>query len=155
MVYRLCTPEDFDELYAIEEACFKPPYRFSRSYMRQLVDSAATATWIAESNKRMTGFAIVGWTTTSTGIVAYIQTIEVTPEQRGQGLGGELLRRVEGSANAEGADEIWLHVDARNAAAIRLYRVNGYQSAGREEHYYARGRAAEIYRKSLQTKPLA
>ncbi len=150
MVYRLFTPEDFDELYAIEEASFKPPYRFSRRYMRQLVESAATATWIAASTSRMAGFAIVGWTTASSGIVAYIQTIEVAPELRSQGIGGELLHRVEGSANAEGAVEIWLHVDAKNEGAIQLYRANGYQNEGREENYYARGRAAEIYRKSLR-----
>ena len=31
MNYRLFEPDDFDELYAIEEMCFQPPLRFSRA----------------------------------------------------------------------------------------------------------------------------
>ena len=60
-------------------------------------------------------------------MVAYIQTLEVLPERRGRGVGGELLRRIEGSARAAGAQSIWLHVDAENAAAIRLYERHGYR----------------------------
>ena len=68
---------------------------------------------------------------------------------RCRGVGAEFLRRIEGSANAEGAVEIWLHVDEANASAIRLYESFGYSNAGRAEHYYARGRAAKIYIKHL------
>ena len=48
---------------------------------------------------------------------------------------------------------IWLHVDAENAPAIRLYQAHGYQKQGREEHYYARHRPAEIYSKPLTPNP--
>jgi ribosomal protein S18 acetylase RimI-like enzyme len=34
----------------------------------------------------MTGFAIVEWTNMRGGITAYIQTLEVAPEARGQGI---------------------------------------------------------------------
>ena len=54
----------------------------------------------------MAGFAIVEWSQQATGIVAYIATIEALPGFRGRGLGAELLRRLEGSANAERAIEI-------------------------------------------------
>ena len=97
----------------------------------------------------MAGFAIVEWSPQVTGIVAYIATIEVLPEYRGLGIGAELLRRLEGSANAERAIEIWLHVDTENSSAIRLYERSGYQKAGRANHYYARHRPAAIYVKPL------
>jgi ribosomal protein S18 acetylase RimI-like enzyme len=74
------------------------------------------------------------------------------PERRGQGVGGELLRRVEGSAIAAGAQLIWLHVDAENAAAIRLYEANGYRIEGRKEKYYPHGRAALICLKALDSE---
>ncbi len=61
MVYRLYRGEDFLQLYAIELECFKPPFRFARGYMRQLVESRDSATWIAEEQGRMTGFAIAVW----------------------------------------------------------------------------------------------
>jgi ribosomal protein S18 acetylase RimI-like enzyme len=151
MHYRLFEPEDFDDLYAIEEVCFEPPHRFSRRYMRHLVQSENAATWVAVESFCLSGFAIVEWSSQNGGgdVSAYITTIEVVPESRAHGIGSELLRRVEGSAHAEGAVEIRLHVDVENASAIRLYETNGYRNVGRAEHYYARGRAAKIYTKQL------
>lgn len=149
MNYRLFQLDDFHDLYAIEEVCFLPPQRFTRRYMRQLLASPDAATWIAEQDGRMAGFAIVEWAQQITGIVAYIATIEVLPQHRGRRIGADLLRRIEGSANAERAIEIWLHVDLENAAAIHLYERAGYRNSGRADHYYARNRPAAIYVKNL------
>jgi ribosomal-protein-alanine N-acetyltransferase len=149
--YRLYTPEDFDELYAIEEVCFRSPFRFGRGDMHQLIHRPNAATWIAEEEGQMCGFAVVEWTRETGGVIAYIQTLEVAPEQRGHGVGGELLRLIESSARAAGAQLIWLHVNAENAGAIRLYEGHGYLCEGREENYYAKGRAALIYRKPLES----
>ncbi len=51
MLYRLYQPGDFPALYAVEELCFEPPFRFSRTYMRQLIESPNAATWIAEEER--------------------------------------------------------------------------------------------------------
>jgi len=147
--YRLYRPDDFTALYAIEESCFAPPFRFNRAYMRQLVTSPHAATWIAEEDGQMAGFAIVEWNREPTGVEAYIQTIEVAPEQRRRGIGAELLRRAEDSARGAGAHLIWLHVHEDNASAQRLYDTQGYRREGREEHYYARGQAALVAIKPL------
>lgn len=147
--YRLYQSGDFEHLYAIEEACFQPPLRFPRGYMRRLVTSADAATWIAEDNGRLAGFAIVEWAGDEFGIAAYIQTLEVAQEQRGQGIGSELMRRMESSARQAGASLIWLHVDAENAGAIRLYEAHGYRFEGRQEGYYTNRHDALIYAKRL------
>ena len=149
MLYRRYKPEDFVALYVIEEACFQPPLRFSRRYMRQLVLNPDAATWIAEQDGRMAGFAIVGWWQDEDAAVAYIQTLEVAANERRQGVGDELLRRVEASARAAGAYTIWLHVDAENSAALHLYERRGYAGQGTAEHYYGRNRSALIYSKQL------
>jgi ribosomal protein S18 acetylase RimI-like enzyme len=149
VLYRLYKAEDFAALYAIEEDCFRPPHRFSRGYMRQLILQRDAATWIAEDNGQMAGFGIVEWSEETAGIVAYVQTLEVLPEVRGQGVGGELLWYMEGSAKDAGANAIWLHVDAMNAAAIRVYEKSGFRLSGREEHYYGRGRAGLVYAKTF------
>lgn len=150
MHYRLFEPDDFDDLYAIEEVCFQPPQRFSRRYLRELTSCPDAATWIAaEPNGTKAGFAIVEWMQQISGVIAYIATIEVLPGNRSRGIGSELMRRLEGSANAERAVTIWLHVDAENAPAIRLYEFLGYQNTGRVDHYYARNRPAVIYAKGL------
>jgi [ribosomal protein S18]-alanine N-acetyltransferase len=151
MHYHLFERSDFDDLYAIEEVCFQPPHRFTRRYLRDLIASPESATWIAEEKGRIIGFAILEWIQQAKGVNAYVATIEVLPEWRRRGIGAELLRRLEGSANAERAVAIWLHVDAENTDAIHLYEHCGYRNTGRADHYYARNRPAAIYAKRLLT----
>jgi [ribosomal protein S18]-alanine N-acetyltransferase len=163
LLYRLYQPADFAALYAVEELCFAQPFRFSRALMRKLIANPNSATWIAETmiaengiaeeNSELAGFAIVDWATVPKGTVAYIQTIEVNPVSRHQGIARELLRLSEVSALVVGATAIWLHVDVENAAAMHLYEGRGYARKGREEHFYARNRAAFIYAKSLAAAP--
>jgi [ribosomal protein S18]-alanine N-acetyltransferase len=159
MNYRLYQPADFAALYAVEELCFDAPFRFSRPLMRKLIANPNSATWIAETlaaekkiagkNPELAGFAIVDWAIVPKGTVAYIQTIEVNPASRRQGIASELLRLSEVSALVVGATAIWLHVDVENSVAMHLYEGRGYARKGREEHFYARNRAAFIYAKSL------
>jgi ribosomal protein S18 acetylase RimI-like enzyme len=149
-VDRLYLPEDFPQLYAIEQLCFQPPFRFPRRYMQQLVASPDSATWIAEEDHQMTGFAIVEWAAEDDQTIAYIQTIEVAPARRKQGIATELLSRLESSAIAAGAELLWLHAAETNAPAIALYQAHGYQPHGREEDYYARGIHAFIFFRPLR-----
>ena len=67
VLYRPYMPDDFAALYAIEERCFQPPLRYSRSYMRQLLKNPDSCAWIAEEAGIMSGFAIVEWTRESQG----------------------------------------------------------------------------------------
>ncbi len=153
MHYRLYVPRDFDSLYAIEEVCFETRFRFSRKYMQKIISQSNSVTWIAEEDGQMGGFAIAEWARGASGTIGYIQTIEVAPDRRKQGIGRELLRRIEDSARAASAGSIWLHVDAQNLAAIRLYEANGYVREGREEDYYAPGHAALVYGKPIESEP--
>ena len=117
--------------------------------MRSVVAREDAATWVAEEGGAMAGFAIVLWEEARNAIVAYIETLEVKPELRGKGVGGELLLRCEESATVAGAGLIWLHVDAENEAAIGLYIGHGFERQRRVERYYPQGRAAEVYVKRL------
>ena len=149
MIYRSYIPADFDRLYALEEVCFEPQSRFSRRFMRLLVQCSHAATWIAEEAGQIASFAVVDWTEEGNCTTAYIQTVEVSPEARGRGVGHELLNRIEGSVRLAEARSIWLHVEEGNAAAIRLYEAQGFRYEGREEDYYQSGSAALIYVKRI------
>lgn len=150
MRYRLYSPEDFSALYAIEEVCFEPPFRFSRRYLRAVIHAANSATWLAETTGSIVGFSIIEWSGQGERSLAYLQTIEVRPEFRKHGAGRELLDRSEKSAFAAGARQIWLHVDEFNASAIRLYESSGYVRRARKENYYPEGRAALVLSKPMQ-----
>jgi ribosomal protein S18 acetylase RimI-like enzyme len=151
MRYRLYMPEDFEALYAIERLCFQPPLRFSRGYLEKVTQARNGATWVAESDAgTLAGFAVLEWKREHDGgVVAYVVTIEVLHEHRRQGVGSELLRRMEESAQASGAWCIWLHVDERNEAARKLYCKHGYDKAGAAKNFYGPGRVAEILFKEL------
>jgi ribosomal protein S18 acetylase RimI-like enzyme len=149
VIYRPYNPEDFDQLYALEELCFEPLFRFSRRTMREFMGHPRAATWVAEENGRMAGFAIVQWSERRGQSRAYIQTIEVAPEDRRRGVGEELLNWIECTASGAGATSIWLHVEVENAGAIRLYEAQGYHCQGRKENFYPQGQAALIYMKKL------
>ncbi len=164
MPIRPYTPDDFDALYAIEEVCFQPPFRFPRAHMRKLVRNPHAAVWIAQEEttqeqSTMAGFAIVAWTTQPPSTadpsttLAYIETIEVLPGFRARGIGAQLLQQVEASARAASAASLWLHVDITNAEAIRLYERHGFQPRGTEDDFYFPGRGALIYCKPLASNP--
>ena len=150
MNYRLYREDDFTQLYEIELACFVPPFRFSRPVMRRLVADPRSATWIAEEQEQLAGFAIVFWAQPPEQPLAYIQTLEVAPTQRNRGIARELLHRVEESAKSADAHVIWLHVAEANAPAIRLYETHGYRLQGREANYYGRGIPALLYAKPIE-----
>lgn len=149
MNYRLYQSTDFAPLYALEEMCFQPPLRFTKTYMRQVIESPQSATWMAEEQGGIAGFCIVEWEHEGGELLAYVQTLEVAPEHRRKGVGLQLLRRGEASAQSAGAILIWLHVDAENEPALQLYRSQGYELRGRQEHYYGRHRDADIYCKQF------
>jgi ribosomal protein S18 acetylase RimI-like enzyme len=150
MLYRLYKPADFAQLYAIEVACFEPPFRFSQALVRELTRDAHSAAWVAEEDGHIAGFAIADLNQGAKSKRAYIQTIEVLAERRGAGIGGELLRRVEDSARGAEVGTIWLHVDTENPAAIRLYEAHGYKRQRKAENFYPRSRAAYVYCKTLE-----
>lgn len=117
--------------------------------MQHLVRNPEAVTWIAEEDGVMAGFAIVAWGRSVHADGGYLQTIEVVPEFRGRGIGQKLMGLSEVSAWSANSEMMSLHVDAENEAAIALYERLGYRRRGRRENYYARGRAAFLYTKSL------
>ena len=141
--------DDFNSLYAIEERCFTPAYRFSRRLMRQLLTDPESATWIAEADAAMAGFIIVAWSREEDLLAAYLHTLEVLPEARGKGLGKALLAATVTSARTAASDLIWLHVEENNQKAIALYERCGFTCVGREENYYPQRKAALVYLKNL------
>jgi ribosomal-protein-alanine N-acetyltransferase len=73
---------------------------------------------------------------------AEILTIAVAPNQRGQGLAGQLLHRHLGRLAALGIARIFLEVGEDNRPALRLYDKSGFRQVGRREAYYPRTKGA-------------
>jgi ribosomal protein S18 acetylase RimI-like enzyme len=56
----------------------------------------------------------------------YVASLSVRPENRGKGIGGQLLRRAIDEAPGLGLRAVALDVAARNEGAIRFYRRHGF-----------------------------
>ena len=65
-----------------------------------------------------------------------IQTIAVSPEMRGQGLGREMMTELLAEAERRAATRVFLEVRADNAVAQALYHDLGFIPVGVRAGYY-------------------
>ncbi len=151
---RLFEGPDLRALYAIEEACFNPPLRFSRALMRSVAHDPECRTWLSVVDNIRAGFAIVSVRgqdslpdTATDSASAYIWTIEVLPAYRRIGVARQLLRCLEESAREAGCEAIELHVSELNKHALALYEGAGFVPCGIERDYYGPDAHGIQYRK--------
>ena len=57
----------------------------------------------------------------------YVSVVHVSEKCRGQGMGHLLLAAVEAEAREMGVPALYIHAEADNAGAIRLYEREGYR----------------------------
>lgn len=57
----------------------------------------------------------------------YVSEVHVSEKCRGQGIGHLLLAAVEDEARSMGVPALYIHTEANNAGAIRLYEREGYR----------------------------
>jgi len=80
------------------------------------------------------------------GSQADVQTIAVTPEVRGRGLGRELMHALIAETGRRSIPELFLEVRADNAVALALYRSLGFVEISVRCRYYSDGGAAIVMR---------
>ncbi|MEY4327369.1 MAG: tRNA ((37)-N6)-threonylcarbamoyltransferase complex transferase subunit TsaD [Actinomycetota bacterium] len=82
---------------------------------------------------------LIGYAGLSTATGSFssdIQTIGIASEQRGKGLGRELMQRLIAKARELGSEQIMLEVRADNAVAIALYKDLGFEQIDVRKRYY-------------------
>lgn len=77
----------------------------------------------------------------------YIQTVAVSPEHRGRGIGSQLLAFAETRIFAK-APNVFLCVSTFNADARRLYERSGYVFVGELKNYLVAGHGELLFRKT-------
>ncbi len=133
-VVRPASLPDFERIVELERACFKGQLAYSRRQLHYLVFSANSTTLIEESKGVIHGFIIVLYRTGSS--VAGIETVNVDPACRKQGIGRRLLAAAEEDIRKRKARRIRLEVSVMNHAAIGLYQIAGFQTVGVLKDYY-------------------
>jgi [ribosomal protein S18]-alanine N-acetyltransferase len=134
----------------LDAVCFREAFRFDRRSMRRFAEARGALVVVAEDtlvpddtgkDRTIAGFVIVQLEGATDQRYGYVVTLDVAPELRGMGLGGQLLTRAEQQVRAAGVRRMGLHVAVDNDAAIRFYERLGYACVGVAKRFY---REAEL-----------
>lgn len=151
IVLRDYRESDLEAMIQVDEVCFAADFRFDQASMSAFAEARNAAAVVAEtSSGAMAGFVIAHLERGPAGPRGYIVTLDVLPEHRHGGLGGQLIVEMERRLFAAGARWMDLHVFTGNDGAVRFYERMGYERMGRKQRFYgAEGLDAFVYRKGL------
>ena len=127
----------------LDRLCFARGIAFSRATIAHFLRHPGFFGWGAQRGTRLVAMviAVVHRRPTAAAEVEIV-TLDVHPSWRRRGLGRELLRLVGAGAVARGVCRVRLHVATDNAAALALYRGEGYRVTALVPDYYGPGRNA-------------
>ncbi len=151
MRLREYSDKDLGIIFALDEMCFEPPFRFSARAMRQFAEARNALTVVAEDEAtgEVAGFCIAHVERARKGLKAYVVTLDVAPQCRRHGLARQMMQRIEQQAAETGCDAVALHVSVENEGAISFYESEGYERLHRVKSFYGLGRHAYVYGKAL------
>lgn len=140
MIIRRVKKEDFEQVYEIEQSCFKDPY--PKNHLEyEFFENPVNVILVAENNSKIVGFIDFMITFNSATIVQ----IAVIPEYRKQKIATMLLKEMENSFPKDIEDvveNVTLEVRKTNESAINLYKKDGYEIIVEKKHYYPDGEDA-------------
>jgi [ribosomal protein S18]-alanine N-acetyltransferase len=168
--------QDFERLWAIDQACFPPGISYSRFELMSYIKRRSAFTIVGErtgerdeSQAPKTGSVealashvskttklgattadIVGFIVTEVGRRAgHIITIDVLEEMRGTGLGSRLLFISEERLRKAGCQVVYLEAAVDNRGALAFYKRHGYFLLKTIPRYYSNGVDAFVLKKDL------
>jgi len=140
---------DLEPMVKLDEACFAPPFRFSRIAMRRFAEAENAWVTVAERDGEMVGFCIVHREKDGSEDLGYVVTIDVTEGSRGEGIGERMLSGGEAWVRSWQGAGMLLHVFAGNEGAVKFYERMGYERAEVQRGFYGPGLDAVLYWKDL------
>ena len=103
--------------------------------------------YVAQQDNKLSGFIILQMAGTFKG---YIQTICVSPEARGKGIGTALIQFAENRIFSV-SPNVFMCVSSFNNEAAKLYRQLGYEKIGELKDFILEGYSEILLRKSTGT----
>jgi len=142
LVIRLATPDDIEQIEHLDSFSSSPPRDIHRDMQKYFgsVDPSTherTLIFLLEIQGMIAAKAelMIPAQETING-VGYIKRVIVHPNFRGRGLAKNLLRHILTFAHTEQKlQAVDLHVWEKNASAIKLYEVLGFELQHRELYY--------------------
>ena len=120
-----------EEISAIETLCFSVPWSYN-ALAEELSNPLAVFIAALDEQKKVLGYAGMHHIIDE----GYIANIAVHPDFRRQGIATALLQRLDRYSHENGLALLTLEVRASNAAAIGLYRREGFNEQGIRRGFY-------------------
>lgn len=152
MIIREALLSDLNEIMALEQRCFVND-AWSEDLMQSELVAQHTHYVVCLVEGQLVGYA--GLSKLSSSTQADVQTIAVSAESRGRGLGRLLLNALTVRAAALRAKEVFLEVRADNQVAQGLYLDFGFKVIGTRKGYYQPDNVdALVMQLTLKREPL-
>ena len=126
------TPEDLDEVLAIEEASYSLPWKRSMFETELRNPFARPAALREGTDKAIRGY-VCFWLVFDE---LHIMNLTVRPDSRRRGIGERLSKWMLARGKEAGARLATLEARASNAAAIQLYEKLGFRRSAVRSGYY-------------------
>lgn len=146
---REMTVSDIPEVHKLETELFPEDAWPLAAFESELAQSETRNYWVYVSEGKVVGYA--GLCTVLP--ISDVQTIAISPEFQGQGLGRKLLTLLVETAKERNALDVMLEVRFDNPTAIALYESTGFVTIHRRVGYYKGGVDALIMRLQLDALP--
>ena len=140
-----------EQVFGIEQLSNSTPWSYS-SFLDCMKKDYEF--YVALEDEKVIGFFIASFSL----LEGHLLNISVAPNMKRQGIGNELLKKVENISNKFGIKEIFLEVRESNQEAINFYKKNGFIEVGIRKNYYKlyEGREdALIFSKKLRNNSLS
>jgi len=110
-------------------------------------------TVVVEEKGQRRGFAMINAALEGSVPRGELLAIAISPQYQRRGIGGRLLRHMEGLARDLGIEELLIHTAPANQAAHRFFGRNGFIQRGFVDCYYPMGQQAVEMSKRLSMGP--
>ena len=129
--------EDFDTLWQIDQACFRPGIAYSQEELAYYMTRRSAFTIVADGEGGIAGFLVAHRGRRRDGTLAgHIVTIDVLANSRRTGLGSRLLQAAEERLRESKCAVVSLETAVDNAPAISFYQRHGYHIVRTLPRYY-------------------
>lgn len=137
---------DFEDLFALDRACYPPGIAYSKSMLRWFLKVPGAICMVAEDAAAIQGFILVEADPPG----GHIITLDVAEYCRRRGVGGKLLQASEQALAAHGVRLLELETATDNAPGVAFWSRHGYRTVGIIPRYYLSRVDAYFMRKALE-----
>lgn len=124
------TAADLDRVLDIEQASFDDPW--NRAGFEDCLDQPYALMLTARRQDRVIGYCCLYHMLDEGEII----NVAIAPEERGQGVGLQMLDVLLETGKARGITRFLLDVRLSNTAALRLYEKAGFMILARQKNFY-------------------